>query len=30
MSGNPNGPSIIHQPVGHTWDLGAHGFPSSY
>ena len=28
MSGNPNGPSIIHQPVGHTWDLGAHGFPS--
>ncbi|WP_436862113.1 RHS repeat-associated core domain-containing protein [Acinetobacter haemolyticus] len=30
MIGNPNGPSIIHQPVGHTWDLGAHGFPSTY
>lgn len=30
MSGNPNGPSIIHKPVGHTWDLGAHGFPSTY
>lgn len=30
MSGNPNGPSIIHSPVGHTLDLGAHGFPSTY
>ncbi|WP_332604542.1 hypothetical protein [Acinetobacter sp. ESBL14] len=29
MVGNPNGPSIIHGP-GHTWDLGAHGFPSTY
>lgn len=29
MVGNPNGPSIIHGP-GHSWDLGAHGFPSTY
>ncbi|RKG30577.1 RHS repeat-associated core domain-containing protein, partial [Acinetobacter rongchengensis] len=29
MVGNPNGPSLMHGP-GHTWDLGAHGFPSSY
>lgn len=29
MVGNPNGPSIIYGP-GHTWDLGAHGFPSTY
>ncbi|ENV97955.1 hypothetical protein F938_01365 [Acinetobacter bereziniae LMG 1003 = CIP 70.12] len=29
MVGNPNGPSITHG-TGHTWDLGAHGFPSTY
>lgn len=30
MIGDTNGPSITHAPTGHTWDLGAHGFPSTY
>lgn len=31
MVGNLNGPAgILHHPVGHTYDLGAHDFPSTY